>query len=400
MIKLNTFTLKWIPMTKDAEIIDAIILTDAALEETEEFALGIREMRKRLPKIRRWYAINGNSSQEVDFPLWSDAPRVLVIINPALLISDNLLDELMAVIDSNAACALPADPRGFTPGVSLDYASRPGFDRFVARLASGPRHGNYDNRDPWIYLVEHKTLAELDAVYGSFSWSSVPALLKARTSIAHHAFIHSYGDYHSATRSEMLRLLPPDIGTLLDVGGGTGNFARTFMAERGGRAILLESNAWAATVARTQGIEVLEGNFQSVQMTEHYDCVAMLDVLEHLLDPLAALVKAHQVLRKQGVLLLSVPNVGHWSVVWDLLEGKFDYQPVGILCNTHLRFFTRQGLESLITDAGFRVERWENASSPPPESFTRFLNGSTSPDVKLDFESLSTESFHVLARRD
>lgn len=383
------------------EVIDAVVFTDAALEKTEEFTLGMREMRKRLPMVRRWYETSQDMIPATDFSAWSNAPWVLVILNPAILVSDNLLTELIAVItEGNHICALPADPRGFTPGVVLDYASRPGFDRFVARLAGCPRRGDYDNREPWIYLVEHTALAKLSVSHEDLSWSSVPALLGMRTVIAQRAFAHSYADYHLNTRSEMLRLLPTDIHTLLDVGGGAGNFACTFIAERGGQATLLEFNPQVADVARKRGIEVLVGDFGSVMATKPFDCVAMLDVLEHILDPLAALVHARQFLQPGGALLLSVPNVGHWSVVWDLLEGKFDYQPVGILCNTHLCFFTRHGLETLITDAGFRVERWENVSSPPPEPFASFLEGNAMPGVTPDIESLSTESFHILARRD
>ena len=100
------------------------------------------------------------------------------------------------------------------------------------------------------------------------------------------------------------------------------------------------------------------------------------------------------------VFAAGIYRMGHWSVVWDLLEGKFDYQPVGILCNTHLRFFTRHGLESLIVDAGFRVERWDNVLSPPPQTFANFLNARATHGVAPDLESLSAESFHVLARRD
>ena len=388
-------------MTEDTKVIDVVSFTDVALEGTEEFILGMREMRKRLRGVRRWYSTCGNAIQAVDFPAWSDAPWVLVILNPAILISENLLAELVAVTEDGTVCALPSDPRGFTLGAGLDYASRPGLDRFVARLASGARRGDYDNREPWIYLVERKALAELgEKNHGELSWSAVPALLGARTNIAYHAFVHSYHDYYSHSRSEMLRLLPADTRTLLDVGGGVGNFAQAFMSERGGRATLLEQNPRTAEVARARGVEVLVGEFQSMLVADRYDCVALLDVLEHLANPLAALVKARQVLRSGGVLLLSVPNVGHWSVVWDLLEGKFDYQPVGILCNTHLRFFSRHGLETLIADAGFRVECWEGMSSPPPETFAGFVRGLGTTGVATDIESLATESFHVLARRD
>ena len=45
-----------------------------------------------------------------------------------------------------------------------------------------------------------------------------------------------------------------------------------------------------------------------------------------------------------GRLVLSVPNVGHWAVVEDLLAGRWDYLPIGLLCYTHYRFFTRRTL--------------------------------------------------------
>lgn len=395
-------------MTEKNRVVDVVTFTDAALEGTEEFALGLREIRKRLLTVRRWHMMSGNTIPAADFPAWSDASWVLVILNPAILISDNLLDELVAVTDNGTVCALPADPRGFTSGVGLDYASRPGFDRFVARLEVGARKGDYDNREPWIYLVECKALMELGASQMELSWSAVPSLLEARAAIAHHAFVHSYADYHSHTRSEMLRLLPINTRTLLDVGGGDGNFARTFMAERGGHATLLEANPRIAEAARERGMDVIVGDFESATVTEMFDCIAMLDVLEHMPDPLAALVHARRFLKPGGALLLSLPNVGHWSVVWDLLEGKFDYQPAGILCNTHLRFFTRHGLQTLLGDAGFQVERWENSASPAPLPFVTFLERAanstpsgempTRQDVVLDSESLTTDSFHVLAR--
>ncbi len=387
-------------MTKEAQAIDVVLFANQALGSTEELTLGMREIRKRLPQVRRWYAMHANATPAADFPAWSDAPWLLVILNPALLVSDNLLAELLALTDAGAMCALPADPRGFAPGMQLDYASRPGFDRFVARLAHGPRRADHDNREPWVYLVAREALLELGAGHAGLSWSAVPALLGARSAMAYHAFVHSFAHYHSSTRSEMLRLLPMDTRQLLDVGGGNGNFARTFMAERGGQATLLESNPGAAALARDQGVDVLVGDFLSMTVAARFDAVALLDVLEHLAEPLAALVKARQLLRPGGVLLLSVPNMGHWSVVWDLLEGKFDYQPVGILCNTHLRFFTRHGLESLIADAGFRVERWDNVLSPPPQTFANFLDARMTPGVEPDLESLRAESFHVLARRD
>ncbi len=224
--------------------------------------------------------------------------------------------------------------------------------------------------------------------------------------------MHSYANYHQGDRAEMLRLLPPEVRSLLDVGGGQGGFASAFAARTGGRAVLVEAHPAAAAAARVRGVETICEAFEAATIARGFDCVSFLDVLEHLPDPLAALRKAHSVLVDGGRLLLSVPNVGHWSVVRDLIEGEFDYQPVGILCNTHLRFFTRRSLERLLADAGFRVERWEDVPPPPagpsaqpaaaalPADLARLLGERGGAPIVPDARSLATESFHVLARRD
>lgn len=228
---------------------------------------------------------------------------------------------------------------------------------------------------------------------------SIPSLLGTSTKISQHAFVHSYHDYHCHDRAEMLAMIPPEVNSLLDVGGGIGNFTRLFIAERGRRGVVLEINDQGASNARKQGLEVLEGDFKAIQIVEKYDCISFLDVLEHMEDPWEILHKAYTVLSENGVLLLSIPNIGHWTVVWDLLEGHFEYQPVGILCNTHLRFFTRSSLESLLVETGFQIEVWNNSISAPPQEFMKISNELVKGGMKVNSESLSTDSFHVLARR-
>ena len=60
-----------------------------------------------------------------------------------------------------------------------------------------------------------------------------------------------------------------------------------------------------------------------------------------------------RLLRPGGRIVLSIPNVGHYSVVEDLLAGRWDYLPIGLLCYTHFRFFTRATLASWLERLGF-----------------------------------------------
>jgi hypothetical protein len=125
----------------------------------------------------------------------------------------------------------------------------------------------------------------------------------------------------------------------------------------------------------------------------------MLDVLEHLEDPLSGLLAARNALEPGGYLLLSVPNIGYWQIVADLLAGRFDYAPVGIQCITHLRFFTAYSLRSLLQEAGFNIVKWQDVINPPPPDWQGLIVN-THSQYPVDTNSLATEAFHVLARRD
>jgi hypothetical protein len=49
-----------------------------------------------------------------------------------------------------------------------------------------------------------------------------------------------------------------------------------------------------------------------------------------------------------GTVLISLPNIAHWSVRIPLLFGMFHYTQRGILDKTHLQFFTRKRLLELL----------------------------------------------------
>lgn len=62
-------------------------------------------------------------------------------------------------------------------------------------------------------------------------------------------------------------------------------------------------------------------------------------------------------LRDDGMLVCSIPNVRHESVLMPLLvQGRFSYANAGILDRTHLRFYTRQEMTLLLTRSGYKVE--------------------------------------------
>ncbi len=169
--------------------------------------------------------------------------------------------------------------------------------------------------------------------------------------------------YYSHERSDLLRLLPAGVKLekVLDVGcgcGATGQYLKNHLRVK--EVIGIEINPEMAQQAKTILDRVIIGDVQQIELpfAQHYfDCIVCADVLEHLYDPWSVLIKLKNHLKDAGCLLLSVPNVQHWSMIARLLAGKWDYQNEGILDSTHIRFFTKKSLRGLIQRAGLQIEK-------------------------------------------
>ena len=73
---------------------------------------------------------------------------------------------------------------------------------------------------------------------------------------------------------------------------------------------------------------------------------------------------ARQALKPGGAVIVSVPNVAHWSVRLCLLRGMFQYQQEGIMDATHLRWFTQESIKSLLTSFGIQRRPISRHSRP------------------------------------
>lgn len=109
-------------------------------------------------------------------------------------------------------------------------------------------------------------------------------------------------------------------------------------------------------------------DFRTTFCTERFNVIVAADVLEHLRDPWSLLEQAHQIIDPNGYLVLSIPNVGHAAIVAGLLNGHFDYREKGLLDHTHLRFFTRKGIEDMLLTTGWLPIAWDSHRVAPLDS--------------------------------
>jgi 2-polyprenyl-3-methyl-5-hydroxy-6-metoxy-1,4-benzoquinol methylase len=167
---------------------------------------------------------------------------------------------------------------------------------------------------------------------------------------------HEY-QYFEDVNWGLLRLWGSRSGKeVLDVGCG---FATTsqHLQELGNRVTGVESNGDAAKVARTRIGEVIEADLQQFTTERKFDAIVFADVLEHLPWPIGVLRRYTSMLKPGGSVIVSLPNVGLWSVRLGLLFGRFHYDDSGVLDRTHLRFFTRANAIEMLRAADLRVVR-------------------------------------------
>jgi hypothetical protein len=119
-------------------------------------------------------------------------------------------------------------------------------------------------------------------------------------------------------------------------------------------------------------------------------------VLEHLEDSIGALMLGRELAHPGATLVASVPNVGHMSLVRDLVRGRFDPLPAGLADAGHLRWFTRASLEDALEEAGWRTVLIEPLPGAPAPDAGPFLEiASAFPEA--DRDSLVTYQWIAVA---
>lgn len=149
-------------------------------------------------------------------------------------------------------------------------------------------------------------------------------------------------------------------GQLLDVGCATGNFLDRMRRRGGWRVYGVEVHEEAARYAQERfGLEVFQGELEGARYAARsFDVVTLWNVLEHLHSPLDTLGEIRRLLKDDGVLILTVPNV-------ESLDARlFGECWIGLDPPRHLYGFSARTLDRLLRKAGLATHE------------TRFITGS------------------------
>jgi glycosyltransferase involved in cell wall biosynthesis len=165
---------------------------------------------------------------------------------------------------------------------------------------------------------------------------------------------------------------------VLEIGTATG-YLSAEMVNRGCVVTGIEQDQEMANIARPHCREMIVADIETLDLSNlgQYDAVVFGDVLEHLRNPREILQKASALLKPGGKVLMSLPNVANIWVRLNLLFGRFNYSRVGILDETHLRFFTLQTMKQLAAESGFDVISVNTTPIPLPVMLPATRQGSS-----------------------
>lgn len=96
--------------------------------------------------------------------------------------------------------------------------------------------------------------------------------------------------------------------SVLDVGGGNGEFAESLAIDESiDRIVLVEPQPLSLN---NNKIDVYQSSFEDFQTNERYSIITLFEVIEHIVNPSKLLKKIHQLLANDGIFILSTPNFG------------------------------------------------------------------------------------------
>lgn len=195
----------------------------------------------------------------------------------------------------------------------------------------------------------------------------------------------------------LLEMMKPSPIRVLDVGcfcGGTGRWLKARFANV--HVVGIELLAAAAAQARCIYDRVIEAPIEAVDFELEglamgsLDAIVAADVLEHLVNPWAALQRLRPLLAPGGAIYVSLPNVRNLNVLLRLASGEWRYVGAGILDVSHLRFFTRRQALEMLNETGWSVE--EVRSNPDPQIQPAFAGRNLAELRCIETDSLSLKN--------
>lgn len=146
---------------------------------------------------------------------------------------------------------------------------------------------------------------------------------------------------------------------VLDVGCSEGELGAIIKEKFNSKVYGIEISEKAIEIAKKRLDKVMKINIEDeFELDEkNFDVIIFADILEHLYNPEQCINKFKKYLADDGYFIISIPNIANWLIRLKLLFGNFDYEPAGILDDTHIRFFTFKSIKKMIEKLGLKIKK-------------------------------------------
>lgn len=165
--------------------------------------------------------------------------------------------------------------------------------------------------------------------------------------------------------------LIPHSSLVLDVGCSSGHFGNELVERKGCTVDGIELDPDDAKLARKILRKVWVLNVETDSLTDigidKYDIIYFGDVIEHLVHPIESLARIKPLLKKNGQVIFSIPNMAHVSVRLALIGGDFDYTETGLLDKTHLHFYNQKEVVRIFSAAGYKIKELDFVKKDYPK---------------------------------
>ncbi|MBN2420135.1 MAG: class I SAM-dependent methyltransferase [Deltaproteobacteria bacterium] len=354
---------------------------------------------------KNWHSISSDMSPNLEQILErSGADYLLFLLNDQVILNPSALRGMLEALNNQKGYGAigPVSLQAINPaqkgGPSKLFHNRRNYYRIAEEFLI--KEGNAvrlsERLDSFCILCSRTVLKSLSPNTPVTELGSALASQNVPLLVACGAFVYRFADMYDHEREDLIALVPENAKTILDIGCSRGAMGKRIKGLRECRITGIETDPVLAAGARECLDEVIPGSIENTVPMGPFDCIVCGDVLEHLADPWGTLKDLKSILSRDGVIVASVPNVQHWSIVKDLLEGNWEYIPAGLLCSGHLRFFTRGSLVRMFREAGFlRNELFAQMETPSQEGETFIKRVSGLAGISV--EDMKTLAFRIRA---
>lgn len=158
----------------------------------------------------------------------------------------------------------------------------------------------------------------------------------------------------------LLQFIPKDSKRILEIGCADGalgeHILKNNICEEFVGIELLKSQA---EIAAKKISKVIAADAEELDLVSHslgeFDCIIYGDSLEHMKNPRAVLSQHLKLLKPDGRIIASIPNVRNLFLIEQLIRGRWIYTDWGLLDRTHFHLFTLKDLNILFSQVGLVI---------------------------------------------